>query len=438
MPEGGADVAQIARTVTRLLQPNAWGKRLRLSVNISPHLPPAAADPRTLRRVVLKLVGNAIKFTERGSIEVAVDTIVNDVSGDGETLVRIRVTDTGPGIPAHLVSSIFEPFAKADDSYTRRYNGAGVGLAVAKRLIEMAGGAIGVESEPGSGASFWITVPIIQNVALAQDKITDDVQPPSGLSILALVPETTVHETLEPLLTPFGNRIVFAKSLADAADLTARAPYSLILANAANVDALASTPGQRSPILAIAGADERQPDGADMVLRWPASASALYAAINAVKRTEGPKFGDKTSDAMAAAIDAKAFAHLEKSLGFKTLIDILQSYVSTAEQLAKQLIEASEAKEWTQAGRVAQDFAGAAGGLGLNTLTAASRALAQGARDGGGAGNAYGGFGTCDFRASARQRSAAPPLSGPRLTSSGRKTGNNPGNAFARRPNGAL
>jgi HPt (histidine-containing phosphotransfer) domain-containing protein len=87
-------------------------------------------------------------------------------------------------------------------------------------------------------------------------------------------------------------------------------------------------------------------------------------------------------DAMDAAIDAKAIAELEKSLGFKTLIDILQSYLHTGEELATSLSAASDKEDWGQAGRLAQDFAGAAGGLGLTALTAAARLLAQGARDG--------------------------------------------------------
>src|SRR5262249_8046491 len=151
--------AQAARTVARLLQPNAWEKRLRLSLNIPPMLPHVAADPRLLRRVLLKLVGNAIKFTERGNIEISLDAIE---AASGERKVRVRVADTGPLIPHHLLATIFEPFTRQDDSYAARHTGTGVGLAVAKRLVEAIGGSIGVESEPGMGARFWIMVPALQ------------------------------------------------------------------------------------------------------------------------------------------------------------------------------------------------------------------------------------------------------------------------------------
>ena len=375
-PDEGCEPGQAARTVARLLQPNAWEKRLRLSVNVTSNLPHVAADPRLLRRVLLKLTGNAIKFTDRGHIEIAVDSQVND---EGASHIRFRVTDTGPGIPSHIIGGIFEPFAKADESYARRYNGAGVGLTVAKRLVESMGGTIGVESEPGSGATFWIKIPATRSAAVVEPDNAEGVPPPRGLSILAFVSDDATHGALERVLAPFGNRIDFAGSLSEAAGVSVRGKYAFIVARAESADALAALPGQRTPILALLFAEDRQPDGADSILRWPASAGALYAAIAEI--TGGNK-NEATAPNDDGIIDGKAFAELEKSLGVKTLIDILQSYMGTAEELAVALNAAIDANEWPQAARLAQDFAGAAGGLGLASLTAAARLLAQGARDG--------------------------------------------------------
>lgn len=379
-PEEGCDGGQAARTVARLLQPNAWEKRLRLSVNIVSGLPRVAADPRLLRRVLLKLVGNAIKFTERGNIEIALDAVRLD---SGAQCVRFAITDTGPGIPNHLLAAIFEPFTKEDDSYAMRHAGAGVGLAVAKRLVESIGGTIGVESEPGMGASFWITVPAIQAQVAEDDSAEELVVAPSGLSLLLYAPDDSMRIAVERLLTPFGNSIMVAVTLAEAVTVSARGGFTLILAAAASVDALAAAPGQRTPILALATNEERQPDGADAVLRWPAAPNALFSAITSLTG-ESPKSAAEgaTEDHFDAAIDARAISELEKSLGFKTLIDILQSYLQTAEELAAALSAASDKEDWNQAGRLAQDFAGAAGGLGLSALTSAARLLAQGARDG--------------------------------------------------------
>ena len=377
-PEEGCDAAQAARTVARLLQPNAWEKRLRLSVNVASGLPRVAVDPRLLRRVLLKLIGNAIKFTERGNVEIALDAITGTQQNP---MVRFVIVDTGPGIPGHLLNSIFLPFAKGEDSYSVRRGGAGVGLSVAKRLIESVGGSIGVESELGMGASFWITVPATQTQATEEDDEVEGSAAPSGLTLLAFVTRSD-REVLDPLLTPFGNRITFVDTLIQASTMSTRGGYDMILATAGSVDVLAAAPGQRTPILALTARDERQPEAADGVLRWLATPDALYSAIAAVVGEGARKKAGAKEQGIEAAIDAKAIADLEKTLGFKTLIDILQSYVHTAEELASAIFAASERQDWSQAGRLAQDFAGAAGGLGLVAIAAAARSLAQGARDG--------------------------------------------------------
>jgi signal transduction histidine kinase/HPt (histidine-containing phosphotransfer) domain-containing protein len=379
-PEEGTDAAQAARTVARLLQPNAWEKRLRLSVNVAAGLPRVAADPRMLRRVLLKLTSNAIKYTDRGSIEIALDAVIDDANN---TMVRFKIADTGAGVAAHVLATIFEPFKRGDNSYARQHNGAGVGLAVAKRLVETMGGAIGVESEPGAGATFWITVPASRSGISDASSLADDVPPPGGLSVVAWIEDTATKAMLDTVLTPFGNRITFASSLSEAAALSARGGYSLLIAGAQAVDGLAAAPGRRTPILALAAHDEPQPDGADGALRWPAPAGALYSAIAAAMDGGGVKGAvTNAEDVAGAALDASAFADLEKSLGLRTLIDILQSYLGTAEELSVALAAAMEKEDWLAAGRVAQDIAGAAGGLGLTALTAVARALAQGARDG--------------------------------------------------------
>ncbi len=379
-PAEGCDAAQAARTVARLLQPNAWEKRLRLSLNIAPSLPRIAADPRLIRRVLLKLMGNAIKFTDRGNVEIALDA--TDTAA-GKKMVRFVITDTGPGIPAHLLTVIFEPFAKSDESYSTRSAGVGVGLAVAKRLIESVGGTVGVESEPGMGASFWIMVPATEAGVTEEASTEEPVTPPAGLSLLGYVPDIAMRTILTQLLSPFGNRVTYADTLAQAVAMSARGNFAAALTTAAHVDALAAAPGQRMPILGLVSSDERLPDGADAVLRWPAQAEALYAAVHEVTGDAGkPDATDDKKNAIDSMIDAKAIAELEKSLGFKTLIDILQSYLGTAESLATGLTTAAESEDWPQAARIAQDFAGAAGGLGLTAVMTAARSLALGARDG--------------------------------------------------------
>src|SRR5262249_35119192 len=160
-------------------------------------------------------------------------------------------------------------------------------------------------------------------------------------------------------LTPFGNSVAYAGTLAEAITVSARGGYSIVIAGAISVDALAAAPGQRTPILAIAAPDEPSPKGADLVVRWPVGANALFSAISSITGEAGQAADAVKEAKVEAAIDAKAFSDLEKSLGFKTLIDILQSYLHTAEELAASLAAASEKEDWSQAARLAQDFAGA-------------------------------------------------------------------------------
>ena len=379
IPVEGCDAAQAARTVARLLQPNAWEKRLRLSVNVAAGLPRVACDPRLLRRVLLKITGNAIKFTERGNVEIALDA---KKDAAGRSVVRFSITDTGPGIPTHLLSAIFEPFAKLGTNPPGRPASAGVGLAVVRSLVESTGGSTGVESEPGMGARFWITIPVTEAPAMAQTDSSESVAPPVALQLLVLARDPAMRAAIDRMLTPFGNRITFAENLGQGSTISARNSFDAILSTAGHVDSLAATPSQRTPILALAAWDERPPTGASHVLRWPASADALYEAIAIVTGETKAKAKEREkNENVEAALDARAIAELEKSLGLKTLLDILQSYMQTAEQLANSIRAASERSDWSQAGRLAQDFAGSAGDLGLTGITAAARALAQGARD---------------------------------------------------------
>ncbi len=112
-------------------------------------------DPLRVRQIVTNLLSNAVKFTERGSVEVRVTT---ELRG-GKIEATVQVSDTGAGIPTEKLGDIFEKFTQADSSITRKYGGTGLGLAITRRLVEIHGGKIRVESELGKGSSFFVTLP---------------------------------------------------------------------------------------------------------------------------------------------------------------------------------------------------------------------------------------------------------------------------------------
>jgi signal transduction histidine kinase len=143
---------EVVHAVCTALEPMVVEKKLALEVALSPDLPIGKGDERRITQVILNLVGNAIKFTEVGKISVQV------TASDGT--FRVSVSDTGPGISEADQQKIFGEFAQGDSSSTRKKGGTGLGLTIAKRIIELHRGRIWVESSLGKGSTFWFTLPI--------------------------------------------------------------------------------------------------------------------------------------------------------------------------------------------------------------------------------------------------------------------------------------
>jgi PAS domain S-box-containing protein len=148
-------LAEAVADVRKTLSTPAGRKGLELLCHISPNVPASVVgDPVRFKQIVTNLVGNAIKFTERGHVVVSVR---EEARSEGVSTVRVTVADTGVGIPAEKQRAIFEAFEQADTSITRRYGGTGLGLAISATLVQMMAGRIWVESEPGAGSSFHFT-----------------------------------------------------------------------------------------------------------------------------------------------------------------------------------------------------------------------------------------------------------------------------------------
>ncbi|TIS56228.1 MAG: response regulator [Mesorhizobium sp.] len=161
-------LSEAVEDVATLVSARVAEKNLELIVRVDPRLPAfVVGDAGRFRQIVTNLLGNAVKFTEKGHVLI-------DVGGevvDGMVQLKVRVEDTGIGIPAEKLQNVFEKFAQVDGSSTRRHEGTGLGLAIAARLVDLMGGKIGVESEIGRGSVFWFAVPVPTHRQDARDEI---------------------------------------------------------------------------------------------------------------------------------------------------------------------------------------------------------------------------------------------------------------------------
>jgi two-component system sensor histidine kinase/response regulator len=153
------DLRRLVEEISEMLAPRAHEKQLDLIVRYPAAIPTRfVGDADRIRQVVTNLAGNAVKFTHAGHILLSVEVLLSMEYLDCETAgarLKISITDTGIGIPYEKQDSLFEKFTQADSSTTRKYGGTGLGLAISKRLVELMGGSIHLESQPDKGSTFW-------------------------------------------------------------------------------------------------------------------------------------------------------------------------------------------------------------------------------------------------------------------------------------------
>lgn len=153
------DLHSAAEDVAELLAARAREKRLEVIVRYMPGTPQfLVGDPGRVRQVLINMVGNAIKFTDAGYVMITVEAVDGEMPEGDEVMIRVKVEDTGIGIERGKLAHIFDMFAQADGSTTRRYGGTGLGLTISRQLSMLMGGNVGVESEEGKGSIFWFTL----------------------------------------------------------------------------------------------------------------------------------------------------------------------------------------------------------------------------------------------------------------------------------------
>jgi len=172
------DLGKLVGSVMDTTALSGHEKGLELTCLIDPDVPQhLQGDAGRLRQILVNLVGNAIKFTRSGSVHIGVST---EGQTDREATLRFRVTDTGIGISADRLDNLFEAFSQADSSSTRRFGGTGLGLTISKRLVQLIGGSMGVDSQVGRGSTFWFLTPL---ETLPGEHITDTPAPPYSIRV---------------------------------------------------------------------------------------------------------------------------------------------------------------------------------------------------------------------------------------------------------------
>jgi signal transduction histidine kinase/CheY-like chemotaxis protein len=194
------DLHRLLDDLIALMSLRTEEKSLDLICAASPQVPALLrGDPTRLRQILINLVGNAIKFTHTGEIVVRA-AVISETTND--VMVRFSVRDTGIGLSDDIRESIFNDFVQGDASTTRKYGGTGLGLAICRKLAEVMGGTIGVESEPGKGAEFWFTAQFVkQTRPVSAPSLPGDVR---GARILIVDDNTTSRETLATQLRAWG------------------------------------------------------------------------------------------------------------------------------------------------------------------------------------------------------------------------------------------
>ena len=287
-------IDKVLENVSNLIAEKASAKGLELVFDVAADVPRhLVGDPLRLGQIIINYANNAVKFTERGEIDVVVR--VAQRTGEG-VLLRVAVQDTGVGLTAEQKGKLFQSFQQADSSTTRKYGGTGLGLSIAKHLAELMGGEVGVDSEPGQGSTFWFTAHLgMASEVAAALRPAPDLR---GRRVLVVDDHSTARGVIKDLLTHMRftvDDVAGGPEAIEAVRKAARsgAGYDLVLLDwqmpgmdgietAQALQALALRPSPRLVMVTSYGREDvmalARNAGIDEVLVKPATASSLFDA----------------------------------------------------------------------------------------------------------------------------------------------------------------
>jgi two-component system sensor histidine kinase/response regulator len=301
---------QVLDGVTSLVSPSTYAKGLELLLNIAEDIPvDLVGDPHRLNQVLVNLLGNSVKFTQTGEVELR--ATVSEITGE-KVKLRFSVRDTGIGMTAEQTTKLFQPFTQADSSTTRKYGGTGLGLSIVRRLIEMMSGQIWVESEPGKGTTFIFTAWFgwgskAVRISRTIPEILD------GMHVLVVDDNSVAREMMRNVLQSLRFRAQAAGSGAEAVEEVSKAagddPFGLVLMDCQmpGMDGIEATRRIRSEsglekgpavfMLSASGGSEEEREhaleaGAANLLVKPCTPSTLFDAI--IEYFAAPHLSEKT------------------------------------------------------------------------------------------------------------------------------------------------
>ncbi|MBI5163157.1 MAG: response regulator [Magnetospirillum sp.] len=206
LEEVDLSLLDVVESVAELLSPRAQEKSIALVTFVDPTLPETVrGDPVRLRQIVTNLAGNAVKFTDRGSVRIVVEP--GEDLGDGRRRIEFSVVDTGIGLDPEQQARLFEPFAQADASISRRYGGTGLGLSICRRLVAMMEGEIGVVSRVGDGSRFQFSIPLA--ITATEPEAGPDL---AGIAVLVLAEGAASADGIRQYLGHLGAQVAVVAS----------------------------------------------------------------------------------------------------------------------------------------------------------------------------------------------------------------------------------
>ena len=399
-------VATVVDDVIGLMRPIARRKAELDLVTAIPKLPTVVGDPGKLRQILLNLVGNAVKFTPRGTVWLEIEEVIGP--GD-DWVLRFIVADTGIGIPPDRRAAIFEPFTQSDGSVTRRYGGTGLGLTICRRLVDLMGGRIGVESRLGEGSQFSVSVPFER--AACREPPCDPVpsadhRPVRDLNVLVVEDNEVNSLVAQGLLERAGHRPFLASTgRAALAEIAARG-FDLVLMDlrlpdldgieiTRQIRALADPIKARVPIVALSAQVLRADIqacldvGMNDFLGKPFSFDRLEAMLLRVVGGSGdggsggdraPPRTPRTTPRCTTAIDAGVLAGHVEALGVDHAAHIVATWRASIASVAADLAAATTADDRHAVAEIAHRLKSSALHVGLTHLSAEAAALEVTAR----------------------------------------------------------